>query len=194
MISAVSASAQWCISSATLNNVLCIDYKFSIELLWPLTVLILDNTIWLTLLFKVAKRNRRAYPKDFWDNFKVIINKLKIEGACAGAINSVACKLKSALLCWVTFYHKTCRDADHCHLIAGNTGVVTSVVTGQVGDGQQTGHLVYPDSLATVHGNSISEPGDQHWRVTLRHKAGLTETLALFKIITEDKVLNFWCN
>ena len=94
----------------------------------------------------------------------------------------------------VTFYHQRRRDAHHRHLVLGHAAVVAGVVRGEVGDDQEAGHLVDADSVGGLQGDPVPEPGDEHRGVALGHEASLAESLALFKIVPEDKVLNFWCN
>ena len=94
----------------------------------------------------------------------------------------------------VTFYHQRRCDADHRHLVLGHAAVVAGVVRGEVGDDQQACHLVYADRVGGLQGDPVPEPGHQHRRVALGHEASLAQSLALFKIVAEDKVLNFWCN
>ena len=97
-------------------------------------------------------------------------------------------------MCIVTFYHKTCRYTDHGNFVLCHAAVIAGVVRRQVRDGQQAGHLVNAHSLARVDTNAISEPGNQHGRITFRHEASLSQSLAFFEIISEGKVLNFGCN
>ena len=94
----------------------------------------------------------------------------------------------------VTFYHQRRSDADHRHLVLGHAAVVAGVVRGEVGDDQEACDLVNADSVSGLQGDPVPEPGHQHRRVTLRYEASLAQSLALFKIVAEDKVLNFWCN
>ena len=111
----------------------------------------------------------------------------------AGA-ESVACKQK---VLSVTSHHQATRHRDHRHRVLGHAAVVAGVVAGEVGDGQQTGHLVNTSDasrLGALHRLSVPEPGDQHGRVSLRHEAGLPQALALNIIIAEHEVLNFGCN
>ena len=97
----------------------------------------------------------------------------------------------------VTSHHQAGRHRDHRHGVLGHTAVVAGVLAGQVGDGQQAGHLVNASDaggLVTLHGAAVPEPGDQHGRVPLGHEAGLPQSLALNIIIAEHEVLNFGCN
>ena len=94
----------------------------------------------------------------------------------------------------VTFYHQRRSDADYRHLVLGHAAVVAGVVRGEVGDDQEACDLVNADSVSGLQGDPVPELGHQHWRVTLRYEASLAQSLALFKIVAEDKVLNFWCN
>ena len=94
----------------------------------------------------------------------------------------------------VTSDHQPRRHARHGHLVARHAAVVAGVARREAGDGEQAGHLVYADGQLGRHGGAVPEPGHQHGRVALGHKASLAKALAFFKIIPEDKVLNFGCN
>ena len=94
----------------------------------------------------------------------------------------------------VTSDHEAGSYTDHRHLVLGHTAVVAGVTVGQIGNGQQAGHLVDPHCLLGVNLDPISKPADQHRRIALRHKIGLAKSLTLFKIIAEDKVLYLRCN